>query len=201
MKNIIKKGFTLIELLVVITIIWILATGAASIYTSQIQKARDSTRIQDINALRASIEQASQDEQEYPDTTTSEFKTSLENYIDKFPEDPKFLKPWNKSWYGTDAKAPALWYVYNVWADSNWIDNSIYEISTSFEANWNIEWKAKKDKWNDDNRLEVWHTAWNLNTTLKRNFITCTTAVTSADPAKWLVIHSNPDQMCQAGTY
>jgi prepilin-type N-terminal cleavage/methylation domain-containing protein len=45
-------GFTLIELLVVITIIGILATGATSVYTSQIQKARDSTRISDIHILR-----------------------------------------------------------------------------------------------------------------------------------------------------
>jgi prepilin-type N-terminal cleavage/methylation domain-containing protein len=47
MKNIFKsvKAFTLIELLVVITIIGILATGAVAIYTSQIQKARDTTRL------------------------------------------------------------------------------------------------------------------------------------------------------------
>ena len=201
MKNTINKAFTLIELLVVITIIGILATGATSIYTSQIQKARDSTRIWDINALKASIEQASQDEQEYPATTTAEFKASLENYIDKFPEDPKFLQPWNKSWYGTDAKAPALWYVYNVWADTNGIDNSLYEISTWFEANWNIEGKAKKDKWDDDNRLESGQTAWNLNTTLKKGITACATAVTTADATKGLVIHSDPDKMCQAVTY
>jgi type IV pilus assembly protein PilA len=48
-----KLGFTLIELLVVITIIGILATGAVSVYTSQIQKARDSTRLTDIGAVRA----------------------------------------------------------------------------------------------------------------------------------------------------
>jgi prepilin-type N-terminal cleavage/methylation domain-containing protein len=48
-----KKAFTLIELLVVITIIGILATGATAVYTSQIQKARDTTRINDIEALKA----------------------------------------------------------------------------------------------------------------------------------------------------
>jgi prepilin-type N-terminal cleavage/methylation domain-containing protein len=47
-----KKGFTLIELLVVITIIGILATGAVTVYTSQIQKARDTTRITSMNALK-----------------------------------------------------------------------------------------------------------------------------------------------------
>ncbi|MDR1945201.1 MAG: type II secretion system GspH family protein, partial [Candidatus Peribacteria bacterium] len=39
-----KLAFTLIELLVVITIIGILAVGSVTVYTSQIQKARDSSR-------------------------------------------------------------------------------------------------------------------------------------------------------------
>jgi general secretion pathway protein G len=60
------RGFTLIELLVVITIIGILATGATTVYTSQIQKARDTTRINDIKALQAGVEQAYQDQSVYP---------------------------------------------------------------------------------------------------------------------------------------
>lgn len=52
MKISVQKGFTLIELLVVITIIGILATGAVTVYTSQIQKARDTTRISDIKAIQ-----------------------------------------------------------------------------------------------------------------------------------------------------
>jgi general secretion pathway protein G len=64
LKN--KKGFTLIELLVVITIIGILATGATAVYTSQIQKARDTTRINDMETLRAGIEQFYQDKSQYP---------------------------------------------------------------------------------------------------------------------------------------
>jgi general secretion pathway protein G len=59
-------GFTLIELLVVITIIGILATGATTVYTSQIQKARDTTRINDVKALQSGIEQFYQDKAEYP---------------------------------------------------------------------------------------------------------------------------------------
>ena len=47
-----KKAFTLIELLVVITIIGILATGGTAVYTSQIKKARDSNRIQDIKQIQ-----------------------------------------------------------------------------------------------------------------------------------------------------
>jgi len=65
-----KKGFTLIELLVVITIIGILATGATTVYTSQIQKARDTTRINDIKALQSAVEQVYQDSGEYPHPNT-----------------------------------------------------------------------------------------------------------------------------------
>jgi len=53
MRKLNKLAFTLIELLVVITIIGILATGATTVYTSQIQKARDATRLTDINAIKS----------------------------------------------------------------------------------------------------------------------------------------------------
>jgi general secretion pathway protein G len=66
MMNSLKKGFTLIELLVVITIIGILATGAVTTFTSQIQKARDTTRISDVKALQSGIEQFYQDTSAYP---------------------------------------------------------------------------------------------------------------------------------------
>ena len=72
----IKKGFTLIELLVVITIIGILATGATSVYTSQIQKARDTTRVSDVKALQSAIEQYYQDKSYYPATTVAELASS-----------------------------------------------------------------------------------------------------------------------------
>jgi general secretion pathway protein G len=53
----IKKGFTLIELLVVITIIGILATGGVSVFTTQLQGARDSTRISDMKLIETGIYQ------------------------------------------------------------------------------------------------------------------------------------------------
>jgi general secretion pathway protein G len=65
----IKRGFTLIELLVVITIIGILATGATTVFTSQIQKARDTTRITSVNALKGAVEQVYQDTSEYPQSS------------------------------------------------------------------------------------------------------------------------------------
>ena len=81
-------GFTLIELLVVITIIGILATGGVVTYTSQIQKARDTTRITDVKALQSGIEQYYQDKAEYPDATTASF-SGVTSYVPKMPKDPK----------------------------------------------------------------------------------------------------------------
>lgn len=88
------RGFTLIELLVVITIIGILATGATTVYTSQIQKARDTTRINDIKALSAGIEQVYQDKGEYP--TITGFSGAVNPYVPKIPQDPKTGQLCNK---------------------------------------------------------------------------------------------------------
>lgn len=60
------RGFTLIELLVVITIIGILATGAVTAFTTQIQKARDSTRLSDINKISGAIETYNLDNAVFP---------------------------------------------------------------------------------------------------------------------------------------
>lgn len=143
----IKKGFTLIELLVVITIIWILATGAVSVYTSQIQKARDSTRLSDIKAVQSWVEQFYQDDGEYPNkgNGASEFD-GVKVYVPKLPTDPK----------SGQASANSVFdYMYNVSPDSNTIPNQEYEISTHFEQQWNITSKAATDGGDDQYRMEI----------------------------------------------
>jgi general secretion pathway protein G len=85
-------GFTLIELLVVITIIGILATGGVVTYTSQIQKARDTTRITDIKSVQSGLEQYYQDKTVYPDTTVASF-SGITAYVPKIPKDPKSGEP------------------------------------------------------------------------------------------------------------
>ena len=157
-----KKGFTLIELLVVITIIGILATGAVSTYTSQIQKARDTTRMNDIKAIQSSVEQSYQDSTTYPDNTVTSFSWVLK-YMDKLPTVPKDYAPWNVYWWDITKGSNCLWYTYKSWSDSNGIAYWNYEISTWFEANWNVTSKAMTDAlWitNDVNRLEIWTVSW-----------------------------------------
>lgn len=145
-----KKGFTLIELLVVITIIGILATGATAVYTSQIQKARDTTRVNDIKALQSWIEQSYQDDQQYPGANV--FITSLSKYMQKFPKDSKFGQPCYSS--GTDSADCG--YAYKAESDDNEILLQTYEISTAFENSWNVSSKATTDKGNDNVRYETW---------------------------------------------
>ena len=142
----IKLGFTLIELLVVITIIGILATGAVSIYTSQIQKARDSVRLTDVKALQWGIEQFYQDDWEYPVSTTF---TGVLAYVPNLPSDPKT---------GNTTGSSTFEYLYNASQDSNQIPLQEYEISNTFEQDGNMTWKAANvhDSWDDENRLESW---------------------------------------------
>lgn len=147
----IKKGFTLIELLVVITIIGILATGATTVFTSQIQKARDSSRITAANAVRGGIEQFYQDTSTYPSGTTDWLTAGtvdMQDFLPTLAEDPKHNETCNGSRCG---------YVYTVWPDVVWIHDGAYELSTAFENQGNIDSKAGSgsDNGEDDSRLEI----------------------------------------------
>lgn len=157
-----KKAFTLIELLVVITIIGILATWATAVYTSQIQKWRDATRLSSLEALRGWLEQYYQDYSQY---SNREWFSWVTDYIPKLPVDPKSDQA---------STTTSFEYSYNVWNDANWIVNQIYEISAWFENAWNGKAKAGNDWWNDLNRLEVWISTDTIDTRLSWNQTTVT---------------------------
>ena len=151
MKTINKLGFTLIELLVVITIIGVLATGATAVYTSQIQKARDVTRINDIKALEWAVEQAYWDESEYP--SWKDFQKRIEIYMRRIPGDAKHGKNCSSNTTGSGSYCA---YAYKAGNDDNSIELWAYELSTAFENKGNVKSKAEKDDWSDADRLEVW---------------------------------------------
>jgi prepilin-type N-terminal cleavage/methylation domain-containing protein len=83
----IKSGFTLIELLVVITIIGILATGGVSVFTTQLQGARDSTRVNDMKLMETAVHQYFNDISIYP--PESGFTGSIAQYVSKDLADPR----------------------------------------------------------------------------------------------------------------
>lgn len=141
------KAFTLIELLVVITIISILATTWVAVYTSQLQRTRDSARMTTIEQIKQWVEQFYQDDTNYP-ATWSWFGW-VKIYIRNISKDPKS---------GQSTASTSLDYAYNVWQDENWIDYQVYEVSAWLENSWNIKSKANNNEdWgNDDYRLEMW---------------------------------------------
>ena len=157
-----KKGFTLIELLVVITIIGILATGATATYTSQIQRARDSTRITDLNAMRSWIEQVYQAYGSYPDPSNDDtlanvdyaFSEEVLVYMESLPKSEKSWE-WCGWWTPCD-------YLYMVWEDDNNIKRQRFNINTWLENKWTIESRAKNN-WFSDVRLEIWISIWGFN--------------------------------------
>jgi prepilin-type N-terminal cleavage/methylation domain-containing protein len=171
-------GFTLIELLVVITIIGILATGGVVTYTSQIQKARDTTRITDVTALQSGVEQFYQDKSEYPDHTVGSF-TGVIAYVPKLPKDPKTGQPCNK---GAATIQTACDYLYVVATDTNGILKGEYKISSGFENSGNITSKATTDGGAaaEANRLEVGLNLSSSKSTLCNRAGAATTAMTTA---------------------
>ena len=61
-----SKGFTIVELLIVIVVIGILATLVIVTFTGIKEKARDSKRKNDINAIAAALETYNSDKNTYP---------------------------------------------------------------------------------------------------------------------------------------
>ncbi len=169
------KGFTLIELLVVITIIGILATGATATYTSQIQKARDTTRVNDVKALQSGIEQFYQDDWAYPEKNSTDFGSGwVAKYVERFPTDSKSQQSCNK-W--SEATATPCDYLYSVGDDENTVPNQVYNLSTWFENSWNVSSKAENDNWVMDNRYEIW--VWLKATSIASSLDTAVTKITS----------------------
>ena len=114
------------------------------IYSSQLDKARDSVRITNIMNLRSAIEQSYQDNGEYP--VQENFTEQLSPYIVSIPKDPSGNIEINTCKFG---------YIYEVWADDNGIENQIYKLSTCLESGSNKD-KAQNDRGNDELRYEVW---------------------------------------------
>jgi prepilin-type N-terminal cleavage/methylation domain-containing protein len=191
------RAFTLIELLIVITIIWILATGAISVYTSQIQKARDTTRINDIKALQSAVEQVYQDDSSYPSAVT--FVTQMNPYMmNGLPKDSKHGEGCSGSWAANTVDC-ALAYI--ALADENGIELWIYELSTAFENSGNRTSKAETDNGNDNLRWETGISIWStdMDSSIDGGTVTpaswaCTPAwAVAADENDVIIINGNPE--------
>ena len=94
-----KSGFTIVELLIVIVVIGILAAISMVAYSGVQQRARDSTRKQDLAAIAKAVNLYHADNGQYPPTQVGwctqvsnpvypQFKDALSRYISKIPQDP-----------------------------------------------------------------------------------------------------------------
>ena len=154
-----KIAFTLIELLVVITIIGILATGAVSVFTTQLQWARDSTRIGDMKVIESALHQLFSDNWQYPVFTTSwALKSDIRPFISKDLKDPKSGA--TVCWKTDSAKDKCNWF-YNSVDDSFGLPNGVFKLWVRFEKETNYKQKAKTwwkdwDGWSIDDMYEVY---------------------------------------------
>jgi len=67
-----KQGFTLIELLVVIAIIGLLSTLSILALNSARIRSRDARRISDVRQIQTALEMYYNDNNDYPDSTTTD---------------------------------------------------------------------------------------------------------------------------------
>lgn len=92
----INKGFTLIEMLVVIGVIAVLAGALFTVINpvSQLEKARDAQRKNDLAQIQRALEAYHQDFGEYPAQCNAGLKHSVRPYV----EDDLTCIPWGNSW-------------------------------------------------------------------------------------------------------
>ncbi len=80
-----EAGFTLIELMIVITIILILIGMAAPLYQKSVQRAKEATLKQDLQAMRQSIDNYTLDKQAAPQSLDDLVQAG---YLRMVPRDP-----------------------------------------------------------------------------------------------------------------
>jgi len=91
-KFLTKKSFTLIEILVVATIIALLASGGAVVYTQLNRASRDAKRKADLEQIRAALEMYRSNNNQYYSgsfNNNCQSVTWLVGYLSSLPNDPK----------------------------------------------------------------------------------------------------------------
>jgi len=85
-----KKSFTLIEILVVATIIALLASGGAVVYTQLNRASRDAKRKADLEQIRAALEMYRSNNGIYPvNLSILTTPAPQQPYLNPIPTDPK----------------------------------------------------------------------------------------------------------------
>lgn len=135
-----QKGFTLVELLIVIIIIGILATLVIVTFTGVQQKARDSKRKTDLDALKTQLEAYYAQNGYYPtythfsDTSTGGWvATNMKGLDPNAEKDPKFT---GTGAYLQSGAGDATHYGYDVTCTDTTDDTtcSAYKLTATLES-------------------------------------------------------------------
>lgn len=113
----INYGFTLVELMIVISIIAVLATGGAAVYSNTQRQGRDAKRLNDLRTIEAALEQYELDQGFYPlpsvvpgqsltnATGNPSVPSNTRIYLNQIPQDPtqagipnKDYQYWSLNW-------------------------------------------------------------------------------------------------------
>lgn len=158
-------------------------------YTSQIQKARDSTRQTNIEKISAALIQYNSDLSIYP-SKSDDIKSMIWTYLGSPIQDPRS----GATCYGSTTCD----YLYKATNDKNGISCGAYEISTGLEYSWNT-WSGKlseSDYGNDSNRYESWISVSVINTDNKSG-----TATNQNDFTCDIISNTNPPYKINESTY
>jgi len=182
-----KLGFTLIELLVVIVIIGLLSTWWVTLFATQLQKARDSNRVSDLNNLKSALTQYYTEHSRFPthnaNWAPSDTLITVNSFLPWLVRDPR---------HDNVCGLTKCWYVFRTWHDWSNIPFWAYELSTWFENQSNVASLAanSNDRWNDANRYEIWDLRYRSSATA---FAAFDTSVALTANLSWVAaMNTNP---------
>ncbi len=84
-------GFTLVEIIIAIIIIGVFTTIPVFAYNNYSKGSRDIKRKNDLNSLQQALQQYKTMEGKYPED--SQFATTIQNYVEQIPDDPREGQP------------------------------------------------------------------------------------------------------------
>lgn len=84
-------GFTLVEIIIAVIIIGVFTTIPVFAYNNYSKGSRDIKRKNDLNSLQQALQQYKTMEGKYPED--SQFATTIQNYVEQIPDDPREGQP------------------------------------------------------------------------------------------------------------